>query len=448
MVVPVGAPGAPETGKPDPAGRSFTQRLRRAVDSLHEVADRRRGSAVFYPIYAARVLVQVVRQWARDRCPQQAASLAFSTALSVVPMFAVAVALLRATGEFEAESTLVAFLAREVLPSMGRDEIARALADYSGKASFQAVGLTGTISTIVLAFIMYTGVERIFNDIWRVERRRAVASQFLLFYAVITLVPPLFAFSLVHMARSGLTEGPLGQLAALGASFTALSLANKLLPATRVRWLPAAVGALVSSVLFEAAKNLFQLYVAKVAFQSYAGVYGTLGLVPILLVWIYYSWLVVLLGAEVAHSVQNLHHLEGTERRSSEPEIASKVSGLAAARFLCAIAERFQAGGKATPPEELVRRFGVEAEVVERVLRRLREGGLVLEVEGDANGYLPARPAADITLADVLAQFRGTDIVLRPPGGAATTSLDAVLAEIDDAQRARARSVTIEDLVR
>src|SRR5688500_7799544 len=137
MVVPFGAPKPPPKAEDStPAARSLGQRLRRAVDSLHEVADSKRGQVLYYPLYAARVLIQVVRQWARDRCPQQAASLAFSTALSVVPLFAVALALLRATGEFEAESTLVSFLAREVLPSMGRDEIAKALADYSGKMSF------------------------------------------------------------------------------------------------------------------------------------------------------------------------------------------------------------------------------------------------------------------------------------------------------------------------
>jgi membrane protein len=331
---------------------------------------------------------------------------------------------------------------------MGRGEIANALAEYSGKASFQAVGLTGTISTIVLAFIMYSGVEKIFNDIWRVERGRKLAARFLMFYAVITLVPSLFAFSLVHAARSGLTEGFLGQLAALGSSFLALFMANKLLPATRVRWIPAAAGALVSSLLFEIAKYAFQLYVAKVAFQSYAGVYGTLGLVPILLIWIYYSWLVVLLGAEVAHSFQNLHDLEGSQKRAGDPSEARKVSGLTAARFTCAIAERFQSGGRATPRLELSRRFAVSEEIVERVMRRLREGGIVLEVDGDSAGYLPARPATDITLADVLGLFRGADVVSRPTAAGTGDRLDLVLGELEESHRTRARSVTIDDLVR
>jgi membrane protein len=443
MVVPLGPKRDPgDSQRPV----SLVERLRSVVDSLHDVAtDAPRRLA--YPLYAARVLVQVVKQWVRDRCPQQAASLAFSTALSIVPLVAVALALLRATGEFEAQSQLVAFLAREVLPSITRDEIARHLLSFAGNMSFETAGLAGTITTIVLSFIMYSGVERIFNDIWRVERRRSLGHQFLMFYAVITFVPALLAFSLVHAARSGLTEGPLGSLAALGATFTALLLANKLLPATRVRWLPAAIGALISALLFEGAKHLFQLYVAKVAFQSYAGVYGALALVPILLVWIYYSWLVVLLGCEVAHSAQNLQLLEGNERRINDQDGMAHVNGLVAARLMCAIAERWRAGGRATARAELAARFLLREEVTERVLRRLREGGLVLEVDGeDATGYLPARPTADMTLADVLDLFRGSDVVARPAPGRPVSRLDQLLADLDETQRTRARAVTIDEL--
>lgn len=427
-----------------PASKSLTDRLRSAIDSLHEVAQTQ--SRWRRLAYAARVMVQVVRRWARDCCPQQAASLAFSTALSVVPLFAIALALLRAGGEFEAQSTMVNFLAREVLPSMGRDEIAGHLLKFSGNMSLETAGLFGMATTLVLSFVMYVGVEQIFNDIWRVERRRSYGQQFLMFYAVVTIVPSLLAVSLLYAARTGITGGPLGSLVALAASFLALLFANKLLPATRVRWGPAAVGAMVSALLFEAAKQAFQLYVAKVAFQSYAGVYGALGLVPILLVWIYYSWLVVLLGAEIAHIVQNLHHLEGAERRSGDREELARVSGLAATRMLCAIAERYRAGGRATPRDALVERFGVSEDTCERVLRRLREGGLVLEIDGDTCGYLPARPTADITLADVLALFRGADVSGRPGPGAPLSKLDRILAELDDAQRARAKAVSIEEL--
>ena len=435
---------ASTSAKPPPHHPSLAERLRHLIDAFAEQARQnklRRGLST--PLYILRVSLQVVRQWARDRCPQQAASLAFQTALSIVPMIAIALALLRAAGEFEVESALVDFIAREILPQFSRNEIAEHIVAFSGKLSFATAGIAGVGSTLLLSFVMYTSVEKIFNDVWRIERRRSLAQKFVVFYAVATLVPALIGLSLYHAARYGLTQGEYGWIGALGATFTALFLANKLLPATRVHWRAAAAGALLSAVAFEIAKRAFQLYVARVAFQSYAGVYGALGLVPILLLWIYYSWLVVLLGAEVAHTVQHLHTLEGLGRRATDS--GAQVSGPVAARVICAVVDTWRRQGTATPRAELAGRFGLTDEIAERILARLREGGLVLEVDGDTTGYLPARPPQDITLADVLELFRGGDVAVRSAG---ESRLDTILGEIERTARDSSRAVTIDDLSR
>jgi membrane protein len=429
-------------------GRSghWAERLRHALEgSAARVRHARLAAVLRVPAYVLRVSAQVLRQWARDRCPQQAASLAFQTALSIVPLIAVALAILRAAGELEAESALVDFIAREVLPQVSRDEIAQHILAFAGKQAFATAGIAGVASTLFLSFVMYASVERIFNDVWKIERRRSLGQKFVVFYAMVTLVPALLGVSLYHAARYRLTEGVLGWLTSLGATFVAIFLANKFLPATRVAGRAAAAGALLSAVAFEIAKWAFQLYVARVAFQSYAGVYGALGLVPILLLWIYYTWLVVLLGAEVAHTVQNLHILEGLGRRATDP--GGQASGPVAARLLCAIVEGWRRAGAATGRGALATRFALSEEVVERVLHRLREGGLLLAVEGDTEGYLPARPPAEITLCDVLELFRGGDVALRG-GPSADRRLDEVLGELEESARTASRGVTIDELSR
>ena len=347
--------------------------------------------------YVVRVASQVFRQWSHDHNPHIAAYLSFETALSIVPIIAVTLSLLRANDEMNAQSALVAFLAREVLP-MSHNEISQKLLEYAGNIA--ASGVFGVIVTLILAFILYVSMEGVFNDIWRVTRRRSLGQRFVFFYAVATLVPALFAVSLYHAARYGLTTGALGWLVALGASFAALFVANKLLPAIRVKTKAAAIGALVSAVLFEIIKTFFRLYVVNIAFPRYSGVYGAMWLLPVVLLWIYVSWLVVLLGAQVAHAVQNLDHLENEMKPDDERQIGPEP----AARIFALVVEQWRRGEGAVSRGDLVTRAGLPEKAVERNLHYLRQGGLVLVIDGDA--YLPGRPPNEVRLCDVFALFR------------------------------------------
>src|SRR5262249_61395744 len=141
----------------------------------------------------------------------------------------------------------------EGLPQFSRNEIAEHIVEFAGKLSFETAGIAGVGTTLFLSYVMFASVEKIFNDIWRVERRRSIAQKFVVFYAIATLVPALIGFSLFHAARYGLTQGALGWLAALGATFGALFLANKLLPVSYVDWKAAALRALLSAGAFQVA---------------------------------------------------------------------------------------------------------------------------------------------------------------------------------------------------
>ncbi len=401
---------------------------------------------VFVPLYALRVLIQVGRQWARDRCPQQAAALAFQTALSLVPIIAIGLAMLRATGGFEVEGALSNYIAQQVLP-ISREEISQHLMSWSKNVGVGSSGVFGVLAVVALGFLTASTVEKIYNDIWRAERSRSIGQRFVVFYALITIVPALMGVSLFHLAQIGLTEGAVGALGALGATWAGLTFANKLLPVTRVEWRAAAIGGLVSAVLFELAKHLFQLYVAEIAFKKYAGIYGALGLLPIVLLWIYYTWVVVLFGAEVAYALQHLPELELYDRRARrlEHEVIDKVNGLVAARFMCTIVEGWRHGTPHTR-EELSRQYHVAPEAAERIVRRLYEHKLLVELDGDPPAFVPGRPPKDITLADVMAPFRGADVLTPAVRAASTSPIDAALTRIEDDRTRKLREITLEEL--
>jgi membrane protein len=176
--------------------------------------------------------------------------------------------------------------------------------------------------------------------------------------------------------------------------------------------------------------------------KSYSSVYGPLGLVPLVLVWIYTSWLLVLLGAEIAHALQNLRLLEAEDRRQRDDE---PINGLLAAQLLAAVAATHEVGGAGHPKERLVTEFGLTPDNVERVVARLKARGLIAEVRGDINGYVPARPAATIRLDEVLSAFRSSDIELAH--GTTAPAFSELVGELEETRRRRIAGVTIADLM-
>jgi membrane protein len=393
-------------------------------------------------VYLTRLGVRILKQWARDKCPQQAAALSFTTALSLVPVTAIAFTILRAVGSLDAQSRLSEFIALRMLPGM--EDIAHRIEEFSRNISVGALGGMGLFFTIITCYSLYNYVERIFNDIWRVGQRRTVIGKFLIFYAMVTLLPALASVSLYWSGRlmgtgaSGVTRF----LAPLFIQLLALTLMNKLLPRTNVNWGAAIMGALFTSFVIELAKFGFIRYAKKILVESYSGVYGSLGLIPLLLVWIYVSWLFVLLGAEIAFALQNLRVLEAEERRKRGDE---PINGLLAAQLLSVVAAGHERSGKGVTKERLVTDFGLTPDVVERIVERLKARGLIAEVHGDINGYIPGRAAGTITLEDVLGAFRAADIELAD--GTTSTALRTLVADLETSRKTRIKGLTIADLL-
>jgi membrane protein len=391
-------------------------------------------------IFLYRLALRILFQWAHDKCPQQAAALAFQTALSLVPVTAIALSILRAMGALDAESQLLRFVGDHIFPQMV--DVTERISEFSTKVSIGALGGGGLIFTLVTCYSLYSYVEKIFNDIWRVGQRRTVIGKFLTFYAMVTLLPTLAGFSLYWSGRlvgsSTLTRfaGPFViQLAGL-------VFMNKLLPRTQVSWTASLIGAAFTALAIELLKYSFVRFAVHIMLTSYSGVYGPLGLVPLVLVWIYSSWLLILLGAEIAHSLQNLRLLEAEDRRRAGD---APVNGLLAAQLLAAIAAAHETAGAGYPKDKLATEFGLTPDTVEQILRRLKGRGLVAEVHGDINGYIPGRAAGSITLEDVLAVFRATDIEIAH--GATSPALQELVAELEATRHRRIAGVTIADLL-
>ncbi|MBT3309851.1 MAG: virulence factor BrkB family protein [Gammaproteobacteria bacterium] len=250
---------------------------------------------------------------AKDRIQLNAGSLSYMTLLSLVPLLGVMVAVFTAFPAFEQVSgQLEAFVFRNFVPAAG-EQIQKSLQAFV--ANTKQMTAFGILFLVVVAMMLMAAVDRTIDDIWENPHRRGIANAFMLYWSVLTLGPLLIGAGLaassfllaaaeesvishVGLESVGLQNGLLKVLPYL-TSVLAFMMLYTLVPGERVRFLHALTGAVVAAVLFELSKQLFALYITE--FSTYEALYGALAAVPILFIWVYLSWVVVLLGAEVTY---------------------------------------------------------------------------------------------------------------------------------------------------
>lgn len=260
-----------------------------------------------------------------DRLGVTASSLTFTTTISLVPLFTVALAIFSAFPMFaRLQTTLQRWLVESLVP----DNIAKQVLNYLNQFSAKAgqMGWAGALVLLVTALALILTIDRKLNDIWRVRQARPLTQRILVYWAVLTLGPLLLAGSLtvtsyVLSASRGLVSTLPGGVRFLLDAFQfalvmfGMAALYRYVPNTRVRWTHALVGGFFVAGALELAKSVLAWYLAKV--PTYSVVYGTFATVPILLVWFYVAWVIVLLGAVVAAYLPSL--LSGIARRDNSP---------------------------------------------------------------------------------------------------------------------------------
>jgi len=257
------------------------------------------------------VSTYVYRRFEAQRGTEIAASLAFTSILALVPLLVVVFGALSLFPAFDGwQGAIQDFVFRNFVPAMG-EQVQAYLVEFTAKAQqLQSVGIVFLIVTVLM---MMSTIEQTFNMIWGVERRRPFALRFLVYWAVLTLGPMFVGAGII--GTSALVSMPLFRAGVDAAGFSthllhwlpllascaAFVLCYKLIPFCPVRFRHAAIGGVAAAVLFEAAKHLFALYVTR--FPTQQAVYGAFATVPIFLVWVYLSWTIVLLGAQLTHSL-------------------------------------------------------------------------------------------------------------------------------------------------
>ena len=253
-------------------------------------------------------LALVADRFTRHEALQNAAALTYTTLLSLVPLMTVSLAVFSAFPVADRVYLLIQDFVFENFVPTSSDLLQQHLSEFSAKASRLTGAGAGFL--LVTALLMMANIDRALNAIWEVKAKRRFASKFLIYWAVLSLGPVLIGASvlvtsyiisfpiLTEAASTGLGRNLL-TLTPVVASAIAFTMLYAVVPNRRIRLTHAVAGGVLAAVLFEGAKRGFGYYITQ--FPTYEAIYGALATIPIFLVWLYLSWIVVLLGAEVTH---------------------------------------------------------------------------------------------------------------------------------------------------
>lgn len=271
-----------------------------------------------------RTTAQTLRERFReDQLGLTASSLTFTTVLALVPFLAVALAVFTAFPIFgKLQGVVQKWLVESLVPESISRQVLGYLTQFASKAS--GLGAAGFSILLGTALMLILTIDRTLNNIWRVRRLRPLGQRLMIYWAAITLGPLLLGGSLaltsyVMSASSGLVRTLPDGVALLVDSIQFFILAAGMaglyhfVPNTTVKWQHAWVGGLFVAVCMELAKKVLAAYLTKV--PTYSVVYGAFATLPILLVWIYVAWVIVLLGAVVTAYLPSL--LAGVARRGT-----------------------------------------------------------------------------------------------------------------------------------
>ena len=385
--------------------------IRRWIDRLSDYAETREKPWLKWVARAVDLLIEIGRQLVSDSALRTAASLAFTTILSMVPLLAVSFAALRTIVPDEAVAAKIREWVLETVLADSVSGVAEYLERFLNESQGHAVGVVGLTMLVVTSIALFLSVERAVNTIWRVPQSRPIHRRLITFYAVITLTPALIALgtALGGWVLEALDTPSLGAtLSSLVSSFLvmlALTLMYKLLPHTLVRWSVAMVGALWAAVVLSVSQWAFSFFVESIYAGSVSSkIYGAFALIPLFFLWVYLIWIIILGGVTMAYMIQHRTVLTRAllRRRGRTSGILQPATGYLVTRVFFSIARHFRRHGGGLGPEVIAAELQIEGTELKAPIRLLRQGGFILQVtDGDGHDLVPARALDQVNVVDL-----------------------------------------------
>ena len=407
-------------------------------------------------INSLRVTYIMIRELVGGELNLRAMSLVFTTLLSLVPLIAVAFSVLKAFGVHnQIEPALLGMLA-----PLGPQGV-EITDNIIGFVENVKVGVLGSLGLAILFYTIIALIQKIenaFNYVWRVKQARTLARRFTDYLSVV-MIGPVLVFTALGITATVMTHSVVQNLQAIEPFGTLILLLSKLLPYvmiiiaftflytfipnTRVKLMPALVGATVAGILWITVGKVFAIFVATSA--NYTAIYSSFAILFFFMIWLYLGWLILLTGSQVAFYLQHPKLVQLEDRQYIlSPRLREK-EGL---WLMMVIARQFHQQQPALNVQQLEVETELTSDSVEELLTMMVNAGLLVELIGDEISYVPSQDIAEIKIHTILDSLRcAEEVELIPIKTTTEPVIEQILQRLDDAQKEVLSDLSLRDLV-
>jgi len=377
--------------------------------------DEGRERLTLFALKCLRVAALAGRGLAHNQALVRSSSLAYATILGFIPLFALLFAILQAIG---LPRLLATYLLENLAP--GSREFATQILQYIETTKVTSLGVFGVVALLCDLVIVMTNVEKAFNKTWHATRTRPLGRKVSDYLSIFIIFPILMAVALtfsssfwglqhiIHILTGILPAiffTATRWLVSLGILWLAFIFIYLAMPNAKVNFWSAVLGGVVGGTVWQVAQWIFIWIQGASAY--YNAIYGTLYNLLFLFIWMFWSWLILLFGAEMAFAHQNLGRLTREFRCPTPSEPVDEYLALAAFIFISA---RFYRRQQPLSLEELADRLPGGDTLAPRITQMLRDCNLVVEVvpakPRPSPQFLPNLPLDQATVAEILGCLR------------------------------------------
>jgi len=408
-------------------------------------------------IQMLRIFIATARDIAGGLPTLRAMGLVYTTLLSLVPLLAVSFSVLKGFGVHnQVEPTLLSLL--EPLGEQGV-EITDKIIGFVDNVNVKVLGSLSLVFLFYTVISLLTKIEQALNNTWRIRKYRGIIQRITEYISVI-MVGPVLIFTAIGLTTSISTSTVASALESMHGYGTLIWFASKLasflliacaitfiyvlVPNEKVKLKSAFTGAVVAALLWKITGWVFSSFVA--GSVKYSAIYSGFAVTIIFMIWLYISWLILLVGASVAYYHQ---HPESTSSRQQVLRLSSRLREKIGLLVMLRVGQSFHQDSEKLTKQQLSKNLDIAAEALALVIRPLEKHGLLTESCDNSRVYLPGKSLEHIKICEIWDAVRSAQesTHLNPDNVASDEAVDSLLQNINESINSSLGDMSLLDLV-